>query len=192
LNLKQLTDTELMERISLHDKLALEELYHRYSKLIYTLIKGIIGDEKMAESILLEVFVGIFRKIKYFNFATDNPYVWIVTFARNRAVDSLRRNRTSTGEKNIYNDEYEDEYIIPIISKKIDGLDLETAINIASAIAKTFSGLTEIQRHVISKAYFEGYTVNEISQSLNLPVETIRGKLMTSVFNLRDKLMEKE
>lgn len=187
----KLTDIELIERITAYDKDALSELYDRYSTLLYSLIKKIVTDEKIAETILLEVFTIIFKKAKSFDFSTDNPYVWIVNIARNRAVDSLRRNRSSAVTKEYYNSDYEDSYILPLISKEIDGLDVETATNISASMKTAFEKLTEIQRHVINLAYYEGFTINEITKSLNLPIETVRTKIMTSIFNLRDKLMER-
>ncbi len=187
----KLTDIELIERITGYDKEALTELYDRYSGLLFTLIKKIVSDEKIAGTILIEVFTIIFKKAKYFDFSSDNPYVWIVSIARNRAVDSLRRNRSSAATKEFYNSSYEDAYILPLISPEIDGLDIETANNISSSIESAYNRLTEIQRHVINLAYFEGYTINEITKSLNLPIETVRTKIMTSIFSLRDKLMEK-
>ncbi len=186
----RLSDIELMEKITVYDKQAIEELFKRYSQLLYTMIKKIVSNEKMAENILVEVFCIIFKKAKSFNFQTDNPFVWIITLARNRAVDSLRRNRTSLSTKEYYNEDYEDSFVLPVISKEIDGLDIETALRISPKMTAAVSKLTEIQKHVINMAFYEGYTINEIAKNLNLPIETIRLKIMTSVFNLRDRLME--
>ncbi|MFH0733391.1 MAG: sigma-70 family RNA polymerase sigma factor [bacterium] len=184
------TDTELMEKLTVYDKQALDELYNRYSKLLFTLIKKIVTNEKMAENILIEIFCIAFKKARSFNFQTDNPYVWFITLARNRAVDSLRRNRNSLSTKEYYDENYEDSFVLPVISKEIDGLDIETALRISPKMKMAFDKLTEIQRHVINMAFYEGFTLNEIAKNLNLPIETIRLKIMTSVFNLRDRLME--
>ena len=85
------TDIELMQRVSSNDSKALEVFYNRYSSLLYTLIKKIVSEEKTAEDILSEIFVIIWRKVDQFDFNTGNVYTWLVTLARNKAVDSLKR-----------------------------------------------------------------------------------------------------
>ncbi len=183
-----LTDNEIMRKIAKYDSRALEELYDRYSSLLYTVIKKIAPDENSAESILVEVFTIIWRKIDKYDFKADSPYTWLVTLARNRAVDSLRRTR-SASETNYYNDEYEDYFILPMLSPQIDSLDLETALKIKPAMEKALAKLTDTQKYVIHLAYYEGYTIKEIAQKINIPVETVRQKIMTAVVNLKENLL---
>ncbi len=183
-----LSDSEIIRRVAKYDSRALEELYDRYSPLLYTIIKKIAPDESTAESILVEVFTIIWRKIDQYDFKADSPYTWLVTLARNRAMDSLRRTR-SAAETNYYNDEYEDYFILPMLSKEIDSLDLETALKVQPAMEKALSKLTDTQKYVIHLAYYEGYTIKEISQKLNIPVETVRQKIMTAVINLKENLL---
>lgn len=183
------TDLELMKKIREYDSRALEALYNRYSSFLYTLIKKISPDEITASDVLIDVFVIIWRKIDKFDFAKGNVFTWLVTLARNKAVDELRKKRTDSESNQPYNDSYEDYYILPLLSDKIDKLDIETAKKIKPKIEKALEKLTDTQKYVIYLSFYEGYNVNEIADKLKLPVETVRSKIMTAMHNLKDNLI---
>ncbi len=88
----------------------------------------------------------------------------------------------------LYDDEYEDYFILPTFPKDIDSLDYKTAITIKPKIEEALSKLTDTQQYVLHLAYYEGYTIDEISNKLNVPLETVRNKIMTSMLNLKDFL----
>lgn len=186
----ELTDIELMQRISKYDSRALEELYERYSDLLYTLVKKIAPDELTAENILVEIFAIIWKNIEKFDFETANVYTWIVTLARNRAVESLRRSRDSSSTLDFYDDDFENLYIIPYLSRDIDTLDIKTAFKVKDKVEKALARLTDAQKYVIHLAYYDGYTLDEIADKLNIPVETVRTKVLTAMHSLRDNLLQ--
>ncbi|MHB8930130.1 MAG: RNA polymerase sigma factor [Melioribacteraceae bacterium] len=186
---KELSDIELMHEIARFESRALEELYDRYSPLLYTIIKKISPDQVLAEQILVEVFVIIWRKIQKFDFKTGNVFSWLITLARNKSVDTLRRERSANSTKQLYDDDYEDNYILPTFVKEMDSLDFNTAFTIKPKIEKSLAKLTDTQKYVLHLAYYEGYTIDEIADKLNVPVETVRGKVMTALHSLRDYLV---
>lgn len=186
---KGLSDLELMHEISQFESRALEELYDRYSSLLYTIIKKISPDEVIAEQILIDVFVIVWRKADKFSFSVGNVFAWLVTLARNKAVDALRRERESGGAIQFYDDDYEDYFILPTFSKEMDNLDSNTAFTIKPKIEKSLSRLTDTQKYVLHLAYYEGYTIDEIADKLNVPIETVRSKVMTALQSLRDYLV---
>lgn len=183
-----LNDNELFKKIAKYDSRALEELYDRYSPLLYTLIKKISPDTITAENILVEVFAIVWRKIDQYDFNADSPYTWLITLARNRAVDSLRRSR-SAADTSHYNDEYEDYFVMPTLSEKIDSLDLPTAAKIRPSMENALAKLTDTNKYIIHQAYYEGYTLKEIAAKLNIPVETVRKKILTAVSTLKNNLL---
>lgn len=182
------SDIELLREICKFNSRAIEELYNRYSPLFYTLIKKIAPDEKTAEIILVDVFAIIWRKAHQFDFEKGNAYVWLISLARNRAIDNVRRSRGSDGALDYYDDEFENFYIIPFLDENIDDLDLEAAKYIKPKIERALQKLSDAQKYVIHLAYYEGYTLNEIAKRLNIPVETVRGKITTALTNLKDFL----
>lgn len=195
------TDIELMQRVSENDSKALEVLYNRYSSLLYTLIKKIVREEKTAEDILSEIFVIIWRKADLFDINNGNVYTWIVTLARNKAVDTLKRSRisinnppgpqtTAVQDLEIYNDAYENKYIIPHLSNLIDPLDLRTAFSIRDDVEMALNKLTDAQQYVIYLAYYEGLTQKEIAEKLNIPLSTVKSKIKIALSNLRENLVK--
>lgn len=186
---KELTDLELMKEIAAFESRALEELYDRYSSLLYTIIKKISPDKNSAEQILTDVFVIIWRKASSSEFKTTNVFSWLVTLARNKAVDSLRRSRSAKGITQIYDDLYEDYFILPTFPDEIDTLDFTTAFSLQPKIEKALSKLTDTQKYVLHLAYYEGFSIDEIADKLNVPLETVRNKIMTALYSLRDHLV---
>lgn len=184
---KKLSDKELIKLINRFDSRALEEIYERYSALLFTLVKKIVKDEDAAENIMIDVFSILWKKSSLFDLEKDSPFTWLVTLTRNRAADFIKRSRSN--DLSDYDDTYEDYFIIPGLSKKIDSLDLETAKSIKPQIKMAFDNLTDAQKYVIELAYFEGRNINEISNQLNIPVETVRSKIMTALQNLKDNLL---
>jgi RNA polymerase sigma-70 factor (ECF subfamily) len=186
-----LTDIELMQRVASQDSKALEALYNRYSSLLFTLTKKIVTEEKLAEDVLTEVFVIIWRKINLFDFHTQNVYTWLITLTRNKAVDMVRRSRTP-GIFPTYNDEYENFAIVPRLSPEIDPLDLKTALSIKDNIETALNKLTDAQQYVLYLAYYEGLTQKEIASKLNIPLATVKSKLQIALSNLKENLIKGE
>ena len=186
-----LTDIELLKRVSNSDSKALEILYNRYSPLLYTIIKKIVGDEETAQKALAEVFVIVWRKIDRFDCGTGNPYTWLVTLTRNKAVDIVRRRRANSNSLE-YTDEYENEVIIPTISNNADTLDLKAALSKRTNFEEALNKLTDAQQYVIYLAFYEGHTEKEIAAKLNIPVQTVKSKVKIALMNLRDNLAMEE
>jgi RNA polymerase sigma-70 factor (ECF subfamily) len=190
------TDIELMQRVSSNDSKALEVLYNRYSSLLYTLVKKIVREEQTAEDILSEIFVILWRKADLFDFNSGNVYTWLVTLARNKAVDTLRRSQIQEmqdGEKpeiGLYDDNYENKFIIPHLSDYIDPLDIRTAFSIKSDVETALNKLTDAQQYVIYLAYYEGLTQKEIAEKLNIPLPTVTSKIKIALSNLRENLVK--
>lgn len=187
-NYKDLSDIDIMRKVSAYDSRAIEELYNRYSPLLYTLIKKIAPDEKTSEDLLIEIFTIIWKKSDKFDFESGNVFTWLITLARNRAVDHVRRTRAGGEKIDKYDDDYENYFILPTLSKKIEKIDYETALSFRSNMESALARLTDAQKYVIHLAYYEGYNLEEIADKLNIPVETVRAKIMTALKNLQEQL----
>lgn len=184
-----LTDLQLIQKISKYDSRALEELYDRYSPLLYTIVKKIAPDEETADKILVDIFAIIWKKASDIDFTVSSVYTWIITLARNRAIYDSRRSRAVIKETSTYDDSFEDFYVLPQLDTKIDNLDLDTAMNIKPKMEDALAKLSDTQKYVIHLAFYEGFTLDEISDKLGIPVETVRGKVMAAMHTLKDNLI---
>lgn len=181
------SDLEIMKKVASYDSKALEALYNRYSTILFTLIKTIVSDEKLAEEVLSDVFVIIWRKVNSFDFKKGNVYTWLITLARNKAVDTLRAKRSGVENKQ-YSDEYEHKFIIPVIRSNGKSLELKDALKKTVTMQKAMEELTDAQQYVIHLAYFEGLTESEIAAKLNIPVPTVKSKIRIALTNLKENL----
>ncbi|MFA4922603.1 MAG: sigma-70 family RNA polymerase sigma factor [Ignavibacteriaceae bacterium] len=186
--LTSLTDAEIMKRIANYDSRALETLYNRYSPILYTVVKKIVGDVQVSEEVLIDVFVIIWRKINYYNIKNGDTYSWLITIARNKAIDTVRRSKNLIPDA--YDDDYENFYIVPRLSPQIDDLDLKTAISIKDNIEKALNKLTDAQKYVLFLSYYEGLTQSEIARHLRIPAQTVKAKVKIALSNLKDNLLK--
>jgi len=186
-NYKDLTDIEIFRNIVKYDSKALEELYLRYSPILFSLIKKIVADNTVAEKILLDVFIVVWRKIDLFNFKSGNVYVWLIFLARNKAVNYVRNKGTETEN----DDKHEDFYVIPLLEDSIDSLSLQAALNAKPEISEALDNLTEAQKYVILLSFYEGLTLDEIADKLNIPVPTVRTQITVALDKLKENLIGK-
>lgn len=183
-SINPLTDGELLSNAANQDKLAFEQLYARYSSIIYSLIKKIISDKETSEKILVEVFLILWRRIE--NFEKENVFTNLILLARNKALDFLKRQRENS-ELSEYDEDFERFNILPNLSKEIKPVKLQDALKVKYEIGEMVKELTDAQRYVLSLFYFEGLSETEISQKLKIPLPTVRSKLQVATDILLDK-----
>ena len=185
---RKLTDSEIMLKIAGYDSKALEQLYDRYTPILYTLIKKIVTDRELAEEVLSDVFVIIWKQIEQFDFTKSNVYTWMVTLARNKAIDVMNRKRDK--ETREYTEEYEREKIVPKLSPAIEPMELEGVLGMKVKVESAIGSLTEAQRYVLELSYYEGLDEAGISQKLKIPASTVKSKLQVAISNLMKKISD--
>jgi RNA polymerase sigma-70 factor (ECF subfamily) len=181
-----LNDIEIIQRITNRDSKALETLYDRYSPVLYTLVKRIVVEKNIAEEMLTEVFVLIWQKSSKFDINNNNLYAWLINLTRNKALDYKRREALLVTQE--YNDEYEDNFIIPVLSPHIPSNNLTKTLNSRDKIYSAFNNLTEAQQYVLSLAYFEGLTESDIAKKLNIPLLTVKSKIRVALDSVKVNL----
>jgi len=180
---KKTTDSELLLQIVGYNSEAFEQLYNRYSATIYSLIKEIVTNQKLAEKILLNVFSVFLKRIDYYSTTSNDIFTWLTLLARNISLDTLKRMKFVEDIPN-YSDEYEVEYILPNLSEVITPIDLDQRTELGEKIKSYKSNLTEVQNLVLSLVYFEGLNEEEIAKRLSVPVVTVRQKTISIMESL--------
>ncbi len=183
---KDIPDIELIAEIARFKSRALEELYDRYSPIVYTVAKKIAPDDKAAEEVVVDVFSLVWQKAGEIDFTKNCVYTWLITLTRNRAIDLLKRSRSPEATLDYYDAEYIDTFIMPHISHEIDNYDLKHIEKNKKRIENALDKLTDAQKYVIHLAYYEGYNINEISDKLGIPIETVRTKVYTALNTLNE------
>jgi len=185
------SDKEIILKVAENDSKALEELYDRYSPILFTLINKIVQEKSAAEDLLSDIFVIIWQKIDRFDSDAGNVYTWIINLTRNKAIDFVKRNRNPE-EMEEYSDEYENKNIIPNLSPSAEAMDLDKALDMKDKINDSFNKLTDAQQYVLKLAYYQGYNEQEIASELNIPLPTVKSKINIALGNLNKNLATEE
>jgi len=169
------TDAEIMLKLAGYDSKALEQLYDRYSSMLYALIRKIIPNKELAEEVLSDVFVITWKQMDHFDFKSNNVFTWLVTLTRNKAVDAMKREMGK--EKREYSEEYEKEEILPKLSPEIKAIEFADVPEMREKVKAAINSLADTQKSVIDLSYYEGLDENVIAERLKIPVSSVKSKL---------------
>lgn len=184
------TDEVLFENIAKdREESSFAELYDRFSGRVYALLLHMLRSEEDAQDILQEVFAQIWQKAPLYLEQRGNVAAWIISLARNRAVDELRSKRYRERGKETglaFGDER------PDLERVIADLDLpDKELHDADARREVRYALLElstVHRSVIDLSYFGGLTHQEIAEKLEMPVGTVKTKIRQAVIILGKSL----
>ena len=180
-----LDDEELMARLSFRDLEAFRTLYKRYSGLVYSASLRVLRDANLAEDMVQEIFLRIWRKPESYVSQRGKFATWLTSVARNRAVDEIRsrnrryRHETASPE--------EQEWDVPGDERDDPALTAELSDQ-RRLILAAMSGLPPEQKKVIELAYFGGLTQQEIAERLQQPLGTVKTRIRLGMQKLRAAL----
>lgn len=149
-------------------------LYDNYSGALLTIIRNIVSDEDLSNDVLQEVFVKVWKQIDSYDSSKGRLFTWMLNIARNTAIDTVRskhyRNNQQNREltENVYDAGGSSE-------TKTDEIGLKKIVH----------GLKEEYRVLIELSYFQGFTQDEISKMLDIPLGTVKTRLRTALIQLR-------
>lgn len=180
---KQLyTQDELINLIRQRNQKAFTFLYDNYSKALFGVINSIVNDQEESEDVLQNTFVKIWNNFASYDESKGRLYTWMLNVARNMAIDSTR----SKHEKIKFKIQSTNDTVY-----QKNNLNFTDVAHEAIGIKTILNALKEEHKIIIDLAYFEGYTQEEISKKLNLPLGTVKTKVRQAILTLRD-LTKKE
>lgn len=181
-------DVRLLERIVKQEQAALAELYDRYAPLVYTLVIRIVKSAPDAEDLLQEIFLQVWNKANTFVQTKGSVYTWIVTIARNKAIDRLRGADKPQRDAGVG-----DEMLLSLRDETAMANPLMTTISseYEKMMRDGLATLSAEQRTVIEMSYYEGLTQAQISDQLNIPLGTVKTRMRNGIIKLRDFLKER-
>lgn len=169
-------DALLVSRVESGDADALRELYDRYGSIVFGMTYRLLGDRHAAEECTQDVFVCVWRTARSYEPTRARVSTWLLTIARNRAIDATRRRAARPV------DPHEDVWTV---DESPDTADLVTSTDEASRVAAALAELPDAQREALSLAYFEGLSHAEIAERLRVPVGTVKGRIRLALDRLR-------
>jgi RNA polymerase sigma-70 factor, ECF subfamily len=168
------SDETLIERIASGDRLAMQALFARHRTAVYRWLLRFVNDETLAEDLLSEVFLDVWRQAGRFE-SRSSVSTWLIAIGRHKAL-SARRRRT---------DEEFDEKVEATIADQTD--DPETALQKKSREEILRQALTELSREhrtVVDLVYYHEKSVDEVALILAIPAATVK----TRMFYARKRL----
>ncbi len=175
-----------MERILQQDSTALEALYDRYGRPVYSLVLRIAQQPASAEEIVQDVFLQLWRSADRFQITRGPLEPWLFTMARNRALDFLRLKR----EKQRRREDSDTDDIVPsaVVRPDPEG-DIDQSRR-AEKIRSLLASLPDSQRRAIELAFFEGLTHSEIAAATGEALGTVKSWIRGGLMKLRESLAE--
>ena len=175
-------DPNLIRRLQARDPKAMAELYDRYGRLVYSIIYRIVRNPSLAEDLVQETFLRIWSRAASFDAEKGAIGAWVLTVARNRAIDHVRSTdgRLQSGAMEL--DRLENTTLFADMGT--DAVSLDRIRQLKSAFQK----LSPTQRQVIDLAYYEGLSQTEMAERLKQPLGTVKTWTRSALKVLRDEL----
>ena len=182
--------SRLLARAGLGDRAAFATLYERTSSHLFAVVLRINRDRAQAEDILQEVYVNVWRAASSFDAAQSQPLTWLTSIARNRAIDSLRRQQTQPrmriGAAAADGGESEDDDVYETVADDAPGpLELLTRAADARSLATCIDKLSATQRQSLALAFYQGLSHGEVAAQMRQPLGTIKSWLRRSLAALK-------
>ena len=162
-----------MKAITDQHQTALRELYQRYGKTLKSVITRVVHEETEADDVLQEIFLQIWKEAGNYSPKAGRPLGWVVTLARRRAIDRLRRRQAYCRAK----DRFESQTRQPGTNGSSQVNDELIRSDLRRFLERQLSGLPAYQRQVIELSFFEGRSHREISQLTKTPLGTVKTRL---------------
>lgn len=177
--LRSLADEDLMERVRTGDARAFEIIVDRHTDVAFSLAYRMCGRRVMAEDIVQESFVSLWRSGTRYDRTRGSVRSWVLGVVHNRAIDLFRRDSVRTSK-----DVVDDGTVERLPSAESTEREAERRDE-ASQVRTALSALPEEQRKVIELAYFGGFSHSQIAEMLGLPAGTVKGRMRLGLTKLR-------
>jgi RNA polymerase sigma-70 factor (ECF subfamily) len=177
------TDAQVLSALAARDMAALEELYDRYGKVAYSLAYRIVGDRGIAEDVVQDAFLSVWRQAGTYRRERGAPRTWLMSIVHHRSLDRLRSS-SSSSTMIPYEELPEDseEQARPSIWQQAWN-------NVRGDIVRrALERLPVEQKKSIELAYFSGYTQTEIAELMGVPLGTVKGRMRIGLQKLRAML----
>ncbi len=164
-------------RVALSDRAAFDQLYSATSAKLFGVALRVLNDRAQAEEALQETYIRIWQKAGQYKVNGLSPMTWLITVARNIAIDKKRKQKTPTEE---LPETIEDTQIGPEAAA--------IAANENERLAVCLAKLPDDQANAVKRAYMEGATYAELASDFGIPLNTMRTWLRRSLIALRECL----
>ncbi len=177
---KKYSEEELILLLREKDQQAFSYLYDNYAAALNGIITRMVDETQLTEDILQEAFVKIWNNFLHYDSSKGRLFTWMINITRNLTIDTLRSKGYKKQRKIS-----RDEISVSNYQDKSHGTDKFDTIGLRKQVAN----LKPEQKSIIDLAYFNGYTQEEISKEMGIPLGTVKTRMRSAILELR-KLLE--
>src|SRR6058998_1047043 len=166
-------DEVLMKDISRRRHEALNELYGRHSKRLRATIDGVVHEQSEADDVLQEIFLQVWEEADRYSPKAGKPLGWMVTIARRRAIDRLRRRQAYSRVR----ERYQKRVIQQEPNSPREADDVFVLNDLRHFLKQCMRVLPRLQREALELAFFKGLSHREIAAATHAPLGTVKTRL---------------
>src|SRR5947209_16064999 len=186
LPVEQLSDDVLINAIAGGAVWAMEPLYQRYNRILYSLAYRMVADHQIAEDLLQDAFLSVWRRATSYSPQSGAVRSWLVSIVHHRTIDYLRglRRRSVMKEATWEEVELDERTATPDVWE-------EAWRSVQSAqVRAALMHIPAEQRMVVELAYFQGWTHSEIAEGCQIPLGTVKARMRLGLQHLK-RVLEK-
>lgn len=181
-------DDQLLGLIAQRQVEALDQLYARHSRPIFSLTLMIVGDRSTAEEITLDVFMRVWQKAATYRPERASVSTWLTHIARHHAIDVLRRRSVRPDHAALVWDDVKSGWA----DSGADPEELTQQVQLRQRVRVALEKLPAEQERALMLAYFRGLSQSQIAEALRQPLGTIKTRIKLGMHKLRDLLREEQ
>ncbi|WP_204261200.1 sigma-70 family RNA polymerase sigma factor [Blastococcus saxobsidens] len=177
-------DVEILRRIRAGDRSAVDDLYDRFRRPAFALARRILADDGLAEDVLQDVFLGVWRDPSGYDGARGSFASWLLAVVHHKAVDAVRREESQRRRQS----RAEDAAVLeaPVATRDVE--DDAWSRVVADQVRTALGVLPTPQREALTLAYYGGYTQREVAALTGTPLGTVKTRMLAGMRRLKAEL----
>ena len=185
-NNDEISDEMLIHAIANGAVWAMEPLYERYSRILYSLVYRMVSDHQIAEDLIQDAFLSVWKRATSYSPQSGAVRSWLISIAHHRTIDYLRGIRRRSVLQEATWEEVERDERTAQPDAEEGALKSIQSEQVRAALMK----LPTEQRMVIELAYFQGWTHSEIAAGCQIPLGTVKARMRLGVIHLKRVLAQ--
>jgi RNA polymerase sigma-70 factor (ECF subfamily) len=180
--LRDVGDTNLVLAVARGNQAALAECYRRHGGPMYRLAQRLLGDDRLAEEAVQEVFLHFWQRPEAYDADRSSLRSWLLMKVHGRSVDALRAESARRSREDL-----------DAIGSAPVAYDLEREVwdaEVAQRVQRALTTLPDPERRAITLAYFGGHSYREVARLLGRPEGTVKSHIRTGLTALRRQLSD--
>lgn len=177
-------DADVMRRIRAGDRSAIDDLYERFRRPAFALARRILADDALAEDVLQEAFLSVWRDPAAFDRARGSVASWLLAVVHHKAVDAVRREESQRRRQA----QAEEELVLDAPTATRDVEDDAWTRMVGAQVRTAMAALSQPQREALTLAYYGGYTQREVAALTGTPLGTVKTRMLAGMRRLKQEL----